>query len=504
MPTPEEIANAQVQPAPGMPVLEPTDPSVETGRVLPADPPAQPLTDADRQAMAAIPGVDRTALSGMAPVSAPPTQAAPATKYVSAPKAQDPFAVVATRPGATTSSTARTELGPKGTEAQKAADKAFETQGKAVDTVAAAAQERAKVDAEAAAARAKIAAQYDAQAQQQALAAKTAVDAKLADYSKSQEEFTQATNELDADRFWHRQGTGQRIGNIISIALSGLGQMLIARGGGGQTRNQALDMINLAVDRDIDMQKTALAAKERGVRVKESAYSVARAAGADEAQAIALARAQSLQRVDMEFQAKAAQIGTQDALAKAQEAHAQIEAQRAAQLQRVAEIEATHVQTATTSQPIVAAQLQAQQAQAEGLVPKDPKLATPYGQAPDQETRRIMLKEGGGLKSFEGNVSKLDTLAKAGWMSRKLSPAEQQKWDSAVAGVTAYIAGPDMANAGASLTPDEYKLKIEPYLPGGSAWASGSGKDASAIKGLQDVIDLKRKAIQAYAVRTSL
>lgn len=67
--------------------------------------------------------------------------------------------------------------------------------------------------------------------------------------------FNQTVNQkIDPKRFWQDKSTGQKIGSVIAIALSGIGNALSASAG-ITASNGALDMINRAIDRDIQAQK---------------------------------------------------------------------------------------------------------------------------------------------------------------------------------------------------------------------------------------------------------
>jgi len=55
---------------------------------------------------------------------------------------------------------------------------------------------------------------------------------------------------IDANRFWNSQSTGQKIGASIGIALGAIGAAMTGSG-----KNEALGIIDRAIDRDIDAQK---------------------------------------------------------------------------------------------------------------------------------------------------------------------------------------------------------------------------------------------------------
>lgn len=67
---------------------------------------------------------------------------------------------------------------------------------------------------------------------------------------------------FDPNNFWHTAGTGTKIGSAIGMILSGFGS-----GASGQP-NMAMDVINRAIDRDMESQKI-------GLEQKKNAYSMA-------------------------------------------------------------------------------------------------------------------------------------------------------------------------------------------------------------------------------------
>lgn len=66
-----------------------------------------------------------------------------------------------------------------------------------------------------------------------------------------------ATLKLDPDRYWSNAATGQKVSLAIGAALSQFGDALLKRNG----PNAVLQMIERAIDRDIDAQKTNIAMK---------------------------------------------------------------------------------------------------------------------------------------------------------------------------------------------------------------------------------------------------
>lgn len=77
---------------------------------------------------------------------------------------------------------------------------------------------------------------------------------KVSHYQQQNEALTKAYQDgtIDPQRKWHSMSTGQRVAAVIGIALGGISQAFI----GGQ--NPALQMLNRAVDQDIEQQRTDL------------------------------------------------------------------------------------------------------------------------------------------------------------------------------------------------------------------------------------------------------
>lgn len=104
-----------------------------------------------------------------------------------------------------------------------------------------------------------------ANAAQQELDNAKALEDRRADYERQRDEIQGraenlandvASGRLDPNRLWSKLDTGQRLGNAISLILGGIGSALA----GGP--NQALQVIEGAIDRDIESQKDERSRKE--------------------------------------------------------------------------------------------------------------------------------------------------------------------------------------------------------------------------------------------------
>lgn len=479
----------------------------------PVDPSYDPATGANAGNLTPVP--EQTA---------PVPEVATPTTYLSKPTQQavDPMALlkpVGTVSGGTVSSSSRVDLGPAGKAAEQAKQAADQSTIAAGDKQAQSNTERLQAQEAAANEKVKVQTEWDAKLQLQQAAIAKRSEEHFNNLNRAADDAEKAGSELDPDRYWHQMSTGKKIGNIISIALSGIGNVFqakaIANGAKlGPIRNGAMDMIDSAIDRDIEMQKTALAAKQKGVQTREGIYSAARQAGADEMQATVLTRDRYLGKVDRDLEVQIAHANSEESKQAGERLRAQVQQQQATEKQKLAELTATHVQSQVSSKPILQGEVLAMQGQMQagqdatyrkehGLVEKDPKLATPLGQAPDPATRKEVADKYVEYKRFDSNITQLESMVKLGYLQQKLNPQKQQAFDRATAGITNYLASKDFANTGASMTPNEYELKVAPFLPGGGAWASASGKKAAAVKALRSLADLQKKSLkEAYTVPT--
>ena len=130
-------------------------------------------------------------------------------------------------------------------------------------------------------------------------------------YRAAQESLSRIDTNVDPGRFWASRTTDQKVMGILGLVLGSLG----TRDG----TNKAAVMLNQAVDRDIDAQKTQVeAAMRKGGRAIEAAqsfYGMARQAVGDELASADLAKASALEAVSN----KTAQLmaATKDPMAQA-------------------------------------------------------------------------------------------------------------------------------------------------------------------------------------------
>lgn len=125
------------------------------------------------------------------------------------------------------------------------------------------------------------------------------------------------TDKINPNRVWQNMSTGNRVLASIGIMLGGLSQGL-----GNRKDNPAMDVINAAIDRDIDAQKSELGKKQNLL-----SFNLAQYGRMD--QAFAATKMQLLGITQAQLNKTAAQMGSKQALAAAQVASGQLDLQMA-------------------------------------------------------------------------------------------------------------------------------------------------------------------------------
>lgn len=126
-----------------------------------------------------------------------------------------------------------------------------------------------------------------------------------------------ASQKIDPNRMWTNASTGNRVTAGISLLLGGLSQGLT-----GAKSNPAMDVINNAIDRDIDAQKAELGKKQNLLSLNLQKYGrLDQAFQATKMQIMAVTQAQINQQ--------ASKMGSKQALAAAQVATGQMDVQLA-------------------------------------------------------------------------------------------------------------------------------------------------------------------------------
>lgn len=157
------------------------------------------------------------------------------------------------------------------------------------------------------------------EAQEQRMAGLRAVrDNQMAAHQARGDELFNAVRDskIDPKHLWNSAGTGQKVGSIIGIILSGIGQGLA----GGE--NAALKVLDKAIDQDIEAQRENL-------ETKKGLLSQHMQAGRDMDSAYQLAKADQLDAAAASLQKVAAKNGSERAQANALMQVGQIRAQAA-------------------------------------------------------------------------------------------------------------------------------------------------------------------------------
>jgi hypothetical protein len=178
--------------------------------------------------------------------------------------------------------------------------------------------------AEVAAYQAKLADQMDQQQAQQAQKQgdrQRSFDDQVRQLQQSMATFN--SEKIDPSHFWASRSTGQKMLAGIGLALGAMGSAFT----GGP--NQALGIIQSAIDRDIEAQKANLSKAQQGVQNQASLLGIYRQKFQDDAQAEAATRATMLQNAALRTQAMAAKYDAPELKAKAQQAAAQLGAEAA-------------------------------------------------------------------------------------------------------------------------------------------------------------------------------
>ncbi len=228
----------------------------------------------------------------------------------------------------TQQSTSKSEMSP---EAQAKIDKAVDLQGKLGESVA----------------QAQIAENNAKAAGHQALSAQLAQDAQdrnaeLIDQQRQQEakqtelnalSDKYANSKIDTKNYFAQQSTGEKVLSVIALSLGAMGQAFAGPNG----KNQALEMINQAVDRDIDAQKTNIDNQGRVIQAKRGILDDMRGSFKDKLAAEDSVKATYLKSIANQYDAAAASAQNPVMAAQAAQNSAALKAQ-AAELQGKAAI----------------------------------------------------------------------------------------------------------------------------------------------------------------------
>jgi hypothetical protein len=170
-----------------------------------------------------------------------------------------------------------------------------------------------------------------AEAQRQKMEEQRQVEA-TAQYQKVQNAADQAAqaSKINPNQFWESRSTPQKIMAAIGIALGGIGGGLSGHGG-----NAAMDVINKAIDRDIDAQKFNANQKQNAFQNQMGVYNVMRSKFGDERTAEAATRLAYMQNVEMQLKETAAKYQSPEMQAKFNMMMGKVQQQQGALMQQI-------------------------------------------------------------------------------------------------------------------------------------------------------------------------
>lgn len=142
------------------------------------------------------------------------------------------------------------------------------------------------------------------------------------------------TAKVESNRLWNEMGTGQKILAGLSIALGGYGGALTGKGD-----NRALDIINKAIDRDIEAQKFNIQQEMQGKQMKSqnlrdqmssqgTILSSLRQKYGDDLQAESAMRQLAIQQTQLKLQQIASRTESKTVLENAKVLNAQLEREK--------------------------------------------------------------------------------------------------------------------------------------------------------------------------------
>lgn len=161
-------------------------------------------------------------------------------------------------------------------------------------------------------------------------ALKTQTQKQMADIDELGKKISQA-QQIDPNRYWHSMSTGQKVANMIAIALGGFGM-----GYAGKQGNPVMDQINRYVDLDIQAQKDNFDRLRGQMGDKINLYGLARQSGLDGINAKLAAKSAALQQAEMMVKEQMARSQAPEVVARGQKALADLNMQRTENNQRLA------------------------------------------------------------------------------------------------------------------------------------------------------------------------
>jgi hypothetical protein len=172
----------------------------------------------------------------------------------------------------------------------------------------------------------------------------------MAQVSAATNEYKSA--EVDPDRLFKKKGTGSK---ILAALAAGLGAYASAMTG---TKNFALDIINSAIDDDIDAQKTEIAQKAGAITEQRNLLNDLIRKGMSDTEAEKAARVIMIERVELQLKERLEKISGSAAKQQGQLLQEQLNNEKQLKLEELKQAAAPKTVTITKQQPSPALKLQ--------------------------------------------------------------------------------------------------------------------------------------------------
>jgi hypothetical protein len=236
-----------------------------------------------------------------------------------------------------------------------------------------------------------------------------ALDAQFKAYQTASDEVAKVNTTIDPNKFWASKVTGSRLLAALGAAMGGFGAALT----GGP--NYALEIINKAVNDDIDAQKSMvdyqLKKGNEKVAGQQTLYGMMRSRFGDDATALAATQAAALNVVQKKLDAAKAGLGTQEQKAKLEQLQVQVDARQQAAMQQLhmhADESAQKWAHERTERDKVALEFSAKAAKANG---KDPETFVPgMGFALDKDAAKLVRAEAAQSDKLTSKIDRLIAL----------------------------------------------------------------------------------------------
>lgn len=156
-----------------------------------------------------------------------------------------------------------------------------------------------------------------------------------------------ASQKIDPDRYWDNKSTASKIFASIGMILGGGAAAIL-----GKDKSSAEEMIDRAIENDIEKQRQAIASKKKGVGAQQNILSLMKEKFKDEDQAAAAAKASMYETTQNKLKESAARFQAPQIQAKAQKLLAELEVKKQAALGQFQQAAAKQARSASTQQAL--------------------------------------------------------------------------------------------------------------------------------------------------------